>query len=163
MFVKTGISCSVCLAVHKKVTAIQVFAEQVNTWLWFKKRYFCPVMRIHLDPERRQKVSDKVHEYPACRVSVDMEKMRELGSDCFTRMKVKWGKKTIRKKAVNLKPLIECLQNESQCLAKIHVALEVSSFYPLTFTLKTETEETQTQEDNLPTTEVEEESEDKDF
>ena len=131
------------------VTAIQVYVEQVKTWWWFKNRYFCPV-KVHLDPERRQKISDAIYEYPACRLNVDMEKMRELDSDCFTRMKVKHQKKTIRKKAVNLKSLIECLQNENQSLAKIHVALEVSSFYPLTFTLKTETEETQTQKDNLP-------------
>ena len=95
-------------------------------------------MRVHLDPERRQKVSYKVHEYSACCLNVDIEEIRELDTDCFSRMKVKWGKKTIRK-AVNLMPLIECLQNESQSLGKIHVVLDVSSFYPLTFTLKTET------------------------
>ena len=144
MFVKTGISCSVRLPSEKTVTAIQVFAEQVKTWWWLKNRYFCPVMRVYLDPERRQKVSDKVYEYPDCRVSVDMEKIRKLDPDCFTRMKVKWGKKTIQKKVVNLKPLTECLQNESQSLAKIHVALKVSSFHPLTLTLITETENTNT-------------------
>ena len=73
---------------------------------------------------------------------------------------MKWGKKTVRKKAVNLKPLTECLQNESQDLSKIHVVLDVSSFYPLIFTFKTETEEAQPHEHNLPTTESEEEPED---
>ena len=146
------------LPAEKTMTDIHVLAEQVKTWLWFKKRYLCPVLKVHLNPKRRQKVSDAIYEYPTCRLNVNIEKIRELDKNCFTRLKVKWGKKAIRKAAVNLKHLFECFQNDNHSLGKIHVVLDVSSFYPLT--LKTEAKEGHTHEHDLPATESEKELKD---
>lgn len=141
------VSCSVRIPAEKRVTAIHLLAEQVEACCWFKKVQFIPIMIIKLDRGRRQKISTTEYEYPDCRVTVDLERISELDVDSFVRMKVKMGEKTIRKKMVDAKYLIECLKNQIHLFGKIHITLEVSSFYPLTVALKIETKKDQGPED----------------
>ena len=145
MSVNSKVWCGARIPAGKKVTALHLLAgEQVTTWCCFKKMAWTPIMTIDLDKTRRHRISDTHLDYPDCRVKVNTGKIRELEPECLVRLKVKRGDNTIRKKIVNAKDLIHCLhkQENNNVFGEIHVAIDVSSFYPLTVGLKTVVEAT---------------------
>ena len=156
MTVTTKVSCAVRIPAGKAATAVRLFVEeQARTWWCLKKTIFAPILDIKLDKERRHKVSDTHFEYPDCRVKVNLDKLKELHPDCCVKLKVKRGELTIRKKIVDAKDLIHCLQEPSDVFGKIHVTLDVSSFYPLTVALEIHAKKTQNHENKPDMAEVE--------
>ncbi|KAK8406292.1 hypothetical protein O3P69_007172 [Scylla paramamosain] len=72
----------------------------------------------------------------------------ELGNaDCFVKIKVKRNKKTIRKQAIDARHLLECLHDLRPAPGRIHVALDVCSYHPLSVRLEVNTDEGREPED----------------
>ena len=151
-----NVSCAVRIPAVKKVTAFHLFAEeQVTTWWCCKKMVFTPIMTITLNTTQCHQSTDTLFEYRDCLVNVNVQKIREVNADCFLKLKVKRGEKTIRKKIVKAKYLIECFQEPNNAFENIHLALDVLSYYPLTVGLKIQTKKTHSPEDKSAITEME--------
>ncbi|XP_063848775.1 uncharacterized protein LOC135093426 [Scylla paramamosain] len=128
-------------------TAIHLLAQRVSRWWCLGKARFCPIVTVDLDPARREKVTDAVTEYPHCCVTVNWETIKQVDADCFVKIKVKRNKKTIRKQAIDARRLLECLQDLRPAPGRIHVALDVCSYHPLSVRLEVNTDEGREPED----------------
>ena len=145
--VTNKVSCAVRTPAELKVTAVRLFAEErVKTWCCFTKTISTPILDAKLDNKRRHNTTDARFVYPDCRVKVNLEKIADLEPDCSVKLKVKRGELTLRKKLVDAQDLIHCLQEPSDVLGQIHVAFDVSSYYPLIVGLAVQTRKTQSAE-----------------
>ena len=144
------VSCSVCIPATKKVTAIHVLAEQVETWCWWKKTFFSPIVLMKLDPQRCENVAHNGKQFNECQVTVDEETLNNLDADTFVKIKLKRGRTTIRKKILKATYLLQCLQQQSSVDGKVHLSLNISSFSPLTVGLEVQSIGTE-----FPTTDLE--------
>ena len=138
MSLKDKVSCSVRVPASSRLTKIIVQAELTKSWLCFTKRKVCPILTIYLDNARPDNLPDGTHAYPVCRMHVHSNKIQQLQPNCFAKIKVKRGNKTVTKNAIDAQHLIQCMK-EHRNFAKIHVNLVVSSFQPLTCELKLQT------------------------
>lgn len=143
----TEVSCAVRVPSHKKATAIVLLAQRVQRCRWWKKPSFCPIMTVDLRPDQQETVvTDGVAVYPHCRVAFNVEVISELQVDCCVKMKVKRGKKTIFKRAIDATCLLKCFQDPKEMQETIHIAVDAFAFNPLSVTQKVKTNEDQESE-----------------
>lgn len=90
-------------------------------------------MTVELHPEHCECVTALAKEFSECRVAVNHALLEGLETACFVRFKVKRGHRTVRKKALDARFLIKCLQEERLVEGKVKLAFDITSFSPLTF------------------------------
>ena len=128
--------CSVRIPTSKKVTAIQLLAERVHRWGYCFKKTFTPIVSLSLDPERCQTLSTNENGFSECQVILHEEAIQHLDADTFVKIKVKKGRKTLRKKIFKTRYLIRCLQEVINGEGNLHLSVIIASFSPLDFLLK---------------------------
>ena len=115
MSLKEKLSCSVRVPTTIRVTEIILQAEVTKkSWLCFVRRVSCPIVSIYLDHVRREKLPGGAYAYRQCYMHVNLRKIQKLEEECFVKLKVKRGMKTMRKKAIDARHIIQCLKQQSR-------------------------------------------------
>ncbi|XP_050740355.1 uncharacterized protein LOC127010387 [Eriocheir sinensis] len=139
MATETTIACCVRVPTSKQVTALHLAAEQATRCCCYKRRSSATFMTVELLPERCVAVDASTKEFGECRVAVNWTVVAELETECFVRIKVKRGRRTLRKKALDARLLIKCLQEGRLVCGDARLVFDIASYSPLRFCFQVKT------------------------
>ncbi|XP_050685796.1 uncharacterized protein LOC126980205 [Eriocheir sinensis] len=139
MATETTIACCVRVPASKQVTALHLAAEQATRCCCYKRRSSATFMTVELLPERCVAVDASTKEFGECRVAVNWTVVAELETECFVRIKVKRGRRTLRKKALDARLLIKCLQEGRLVCGEARLVFDIASYSPLRFCFQVKT------------------------